>query len=59
MIEPAVTRAALGRMPIIACETTVLPDPDSPTSATVEPGRTEKETSRTASIRPSGRSNTT
>ena len=38
-ILPPVMRAVLGRMPIIACAVTDFPDPDSPTRATVEPGR--------------------
>ena len=39
---------------MIDCETTDLPDPDSPTSATVLPWGTRNDTPRTASIRPSG-----
>ena len=40
---PDVMRATLGRMPMIACAVTDLPEPDSPTSATVEPGRIRNE----------------
>ncbi len=36
-ISPDVMRAVLGRMPMIAWAVTDLPDPDSPTSATVVP----------------------
>ena len=42
-ILPEEMRAVLGRMPIIACAVTDLPDPDSPTSATVEPARMRNE----------------
>jgi hypothetical protein len=42
-ISPEVMRPVLGRIPIIACAVTDLPDPDSPTSATVEPARTRNE----------------
>ena len=36
-------RPFLGRMPMIACAVTDLPEPDSPTSATVEPSRTRND----------------
>ena len=58
-ISPPAIRAAFGRIPMIDWETTDLPEPDSPTSATVVPARIRKLTSRTATICPSGRSNTT
>src|ERR1044071_1951355 len=45
----------LGRMPMIACATTDLPEPDSPTSATVLPCGTRKLTPRTASSGPVSR----
>ena len=37
---------------MIAWDTTDLPEPDSPTSATVEPGRTRNDTPLTASMAP-------
>ncbi len=42
--------ATLGRMPMIAWAQTDLPEPDSPTRATVLPCGTRKETPRTAGI---------
>ena len=42
----------IGRMPMMAWLITDLPDPDSPTSATVPPCGTRNETPRTASSRP-------
>ena len=42
-ILPDVMCAVFGRMPIIACAVTDFPEPDSPTSATVEPGRIRNE----------------
>src|SRR5688572_7289598 len=56
-ICPAEMRAILGRMPMMACATTDLPDPDSPTSATVLPCGTRKLMPRTASSTPVSRSN--
>ena len=53
MILPRVILALCGRMPRTACEITVLPEPLSPTSATVWPVSTAKLTPRTASTRPS------
>ncbi len=44
---------------MIAWLTTDLPDPLSPTSATLPPCGTRKLVPRTASMRPSGRSNPT
>src|SRR5262245_25679143 len=47
-IWPPEICAIFGRMPRIACATTDLPEPDSPTSATVLPYGTRKLTPRTA-----------
>ena len=44
--------AELGSIPIIACAIVDLPDPDSPTIATVEPGSTRKVASFTACTEP-------
>ena len=43
-ISPPSMRAMRGRMPMIACATTDLPEPDSPTRATVLPGGTRNDT---------------
>ncbi len=51
-ISPLVIVAFCGRMPMIAWETTVLPEPDSPTSATVPPSGILKDVPRTASTMP-------
>ena len=53
-IEPERMAAARGRMPMTACAVTDLPDPDSPTSATVRPCGTEKDTPSTAVTAPPG-----
>src|SRR3954452_6134625 len=45
---PLVTRPARGRMPRIASEVTLLPQPDSPTMPSVSPGATSNETPLTA-----------
>ena len=44
-----------GMILMIACETTDLPEPDSPTRATVEPAGTANETPSTARKVPAGR----
>ena len=48
-----VTRAPVVR-PVMVCVATLLPEPDSPTMARVEPRSTSKESPRTASNTPSG-----
>ena len=53
-MRPEAIRASLGRMPIAASATVLLPEPDSPTSARVEPRATSKETEVSASISPPG-----
>src|SRR5579875_571874 len=58
-ISPAVILALLGRMRRIAWLMTDFPDPDSPTSATIERGRMRNETPLTASIKPPGMSKRT
>ena len=50
--RPPSTRPFLGRRPITVCEITVLPEPDSPTSATVLPAGTRKLTPFTTSEAP-------
>src|SRR5438128_1785273 len=46
------TSALLGNKPITAAEETLLPEPDSPTIASVCPGATEKSIPATAGTRP-------
>ena len=48
MISPDSMRAMRGRMLMIDCATTDLPEPDSPTSATVPPAGIRNETPSTA-----------
>ncbi len=47
-ISPDSMRAMRGRMPMIDCATTDLPEPDSPTSAMVPPSGTRNDTPSTA-----------
>ena len=58
-IDPLDIDACGGRRPIIAWLITDLPEPDSPTRATVEPFGTLKEAFLTARTRPSGKSKPT
>ena len=58
-IDPLDIEACGGRRPIIAWLITDLPEPDSPTRATVEPLGTLKEAFLTARTRPSGKSKPT
>lgn len=50
VIEPPVIEPLRGRMPMTAWEMTDLPEPDSPTRATTEPGLMRKSTPLTTSI---------
>ncbi len=51
-ISPETTRAMRGRIPMMVCATTDLPEPDSPTSATVPPSGTRNDTPSTAFTMP-------
>ena len=51
---PAGDLASAGSRPMAASATVLLPEPDSPTSASVEPFATESETAVSASISPPG-----
>ncbi len=57
MIEPLVMFADRGSSPMIACADTDLPEPDSPTSAIEDFGRTRNERLRRAWIGPAGVAN--
>ena len=52
MAPPATRPAPSGKSPIIESAVTLLPEPDSPTSATASPGATEKDSPSTATVRP-------
>ena len=47
-VRPGTIVALAGNNPMIAWAVTDFPEPDSPTKATIVPGRTEKEKSTTA-----------
>ena len=49
---PLLIRAEGGRSFRMLLQSTLLPQPDSPTTASTSPAFTEKDTSRTASISP-------
>ncbi len=55
-MAPCSIRATLGRMPMIACATMDLPEPDSPTSAIVRPAGMRNDTPSTAFTRPASTS---
>ena len=50
--RPAVTRPFDGSSRLIAAAVVVLPEPDSPTMASVRPRETSSDTSRTAGAQP-------
>ncbi len=58
-IDPLVICADLGNNPMIACEMVVLPEPDSPTRATVSCAPMRKLTFSTALTRICGKTNST
>src|SRR5687768_12963172 len=58
-ISPDSMRAMRGRMPMIDCATTDLPEPDSPTSATVPPAGMRNDTPSTALTTPASTSRCT
>src|SRR5688572_26110113 len=58
-ISPDSMRALRGRMPMIDCATTDLPEPDSPTSATVPPAGMRNDTPSTALTTPASTSRCT
>ena len=49
---PALMRATSGSSPMILLQRTLLPQPDSPTTASTSPCRSEKLTPRTACTSP-------
>ena len=56
---PPESLACGGRRPMMARAVTLLPEPDSPTRASVSPGATESEISRTAATGPRAEGNST
>ena len=58
-ISPLVIRPTVGKIPIIHCDITDFPEPDSPTRAMVEPSRIRNDAPLTASTTPPWTRNST